>query len=59
MDPADLRDSFYLHIMRTATGKALKAHFAATVIEPLPDRVAELLRELDGFNDGPPTLPHT
>jgi hypothetical protein len=45
----DLKDSFYLRIIRTSIGTALKRQVA--VNEPLPDRLAELLSELDEPED--------
>jgi len=42
----DLKDSFYLRLIRTRLGAALRDHFV--VDEPLPDRLADLLKELDG-----------
>ncbi len=45
----DLKDSFYLYIMRTSIGSGLRDEYAPT--EGLPDRLAELLRELDGSED--------
>jgi hypothetical protein len=45
----DLKDSFYLYIMRTSIGAGLRTEYAAD--EPLPDRLAELLRELDEPDD--------
>jgi hypothetical protein len=45
----DLKDSFYLYIMRTSIGAGLRTEYAAD--EPLPDRLAELLRELDDPDD--------
>ena len=44
----DLKDSFYLHIMRTSIGAGLRSEY--TPNEGLPDRLAELLRELDEPN---------
>jgi hypothetical protein len=41
----DLKDSFYLYIMRTSIGAGLRSEYAPE--ERLPDRLAELLRELD------------
>ena len=41
----DLKDSFYLYIMRTSIGAGLRSQY--TPKEHLPDRLAELLRELD------------
>ena len=41
----DLRDSFYLYIMRTSIGAGLRSQY--TPNEHLPDRLADLLRELD------------
>jgi hypothetical protein len=58
MDPEDLKDSFCLHIMRS-TGKALKGYLTATVTEPLPERIEELLRELDGPQDVSPIRQYT
>jgi hypothetical protein len=49
----DLKDSFYLRIIRTSIGTALKRQ--VTVTDPLPERLAELLGELDeGEDDSPP-----
>jgi Anti-sigma factor NepR len=45
----DLKDSFYLYIMRSSIGAGLRSEYAAD--EPLPDRLAELLRELDEPDD--------
>jgi len=42
----DIKDSFYLYIMRTSIGSGLRDQYAPN--EHLPDRLAELLRELDG-----------
>ena len=42
----DLKDSFYLYIMRSSIGAGLRSQY--TPNEHLPDRLAELLRELDG-----------
>jgi hypothetical protein len=41
----DLKDSFYLYIMRTSIGAGLRSEYAPD--ERVPDRLAELLRELD------------
>jgi hypothetical protein len=45
----ELKDSFYLYIMRTSIGAGLRSEYAAD--ECLPDRLAELLRELDEPDD--------
>lgn len=45
----DLKDSFYLYIMRTSIGSGLREEYAPD--EGLPDRLAELLRELDGLEN--------
>ena len=45
----DLKDSFYLYIMRSSIGAGLRSQY--TPNEHLPDRLAELLRELDGQED--------
>jgi hypothetical protein len=45
----DLKDSFYLYIMRTSIGSGLRDQYAPN--EHLPDRIAELLRELDGLEN--------
>ena len=47
----DLTSSFYLHIMRASIGAVLRAE--PVLHEPLPDRLAELLRELEKELDGP------
>jgi hypothetical protein len=41
----DLKDSFYLYIMRASIGAGLRSQY--TPNGHLPDRLAELLRELD------------
>lgn len=33
--------------VRTAIGAALRRHYSEVLLEPIPDRMAELLRELD------------
>jgi hypothetical protein len=45
----DLKDSFYLYIMRTSIGAGLRSQY--TPNEHLPDRLTELLRELDEPED--------
>jgi hypothetical protein len=45
----DLKDSFYLYIMRTSIGAGLRSQYAPN--DHLPDRLAELLRELDEPED--------
>lgn len=45
----DLKDSFYLYIMRASIGAGLRSNY--TPNEHLPDRLAELLRELDEPED--------
>jgi hypothetical protein len=47
----DLTSSFYLHIMRASIGAVLRAE--PVLDEPLPDRLAELLNELEKELDGP------
>ena len=42
----DLKDSFYLHIMRSSIGAGLRNQYAPN--QHMPHRLAELLRELDG-----------
>lgn len=45
----DLKDSFYLRIIRTTIGGELRRHFGTP--EPLPDKLAELLKEFDDGED--------
>jgi hypothetical protein len=42
----NLKDSFYLYIMRNSIGAGLKTKYAPD--GDVPDRLAELLHELDG-----------
>ena len=42
----DLKDSFYLYIMRNSIGAGLRSQYAPD--QHMPDRLAELVRELDG-----------
>jgi hypothetical protein len=46
----DLKHSFYLRAIRTRIGEELRGHFELP--EPLPDRFAALLKELDEEQDG-------
>lgn len=48
----ELKHSFYLHIIRTSIGAALKREVAKN--EPLPERLADLLDELDDSEDDLP-----
>jgi len=43
--PDDLKHSFYLQVIRARIGEELRHQFR--VAESLPDRLAELLKELD------------
>jgi hypothetical protein len=45
----DLKDSFYLYIMRTSIGAGLRSQYTPNA--HLPDRLTELLRELDEPDD--------
>jgi hypothetical protein len=49
----DYKDSFYLRIMRTSIGTTLRNEFA--VDKDLPQRIAELLEELDEPDDDAPS----
>ncbi len=58
----DLKDSFYLHIMRSSIGAGLRNQYAPN--QHMPHRLAELLRELDGTEgeaiekkQNPPSMP--
>jgi hypothetical protein len=55
-DDQDLKDSYYLHIMRSL-GAALRHELAVT--EPLPDRIEGLLRQLDEPGGVAPVRQHT
>jgi hypothetical protein len=43
--PDDFRDSFYYRAIRTKLGEGLRQSHDLT--EPMPDRLAQLLRELE------------
>jgi hypothetical protein len=43
--PDDFRDSFYYRAIRTKLGQALRSYHAVT--ESMPERLAQLLRELE------------
>jgi hypothetical protein len=45
----DLKDSFYLYIMRNSIGAGLKSQYATN--GHVPDRITELLQELDEAED--------
>jgi hypothetical protein len=45
----DLKDSFYLHIMRNSIGTGLRSQYAPD--GHMPDRLAKLLEQLDGVED--------
>ncbi len=49
----DYNDSFYLRIMRTSIATALRNEFA--VDKDVPERIAELLKELDESDDDDPS----
>jgi hypothetical protein len=51
----DFKDSFYYRAIRTKIGAALRAQYDLT--EPLPDRLAELLGELEQREDGKAVAP--
>jgi hypothetical protein len=51
MAPDDVKDSFYLRAMRSGIGAALRERYA--VNEPLTERLAKLLKELDGTQAQP------
>jgi hypothetical protein len=48
--PDDFADSYYYRAIRTGIGRELRAKFR--VKEPLPDRIKELLLELDEQSGG-------
>ena len=48
-DDEDLKDSFYLYIMRNSIGAGLKSQYSTN--GPMPDRITELLQELDEAED--------
>ena len=48
--PDDFADSYYYRAIRTGIGRALRREFR--VKEPLPDRIAMLLLELDEQSGG-------
>jgi hypothetical protein len=45
----DLKDSFYLYIMRNSVGAGLRSQYAPN--GHMPDRLAELLKELNGAEE--------
>jgi hypothetical protein len=45
----DLKDSFYLYIMRSSIGAGLRSQYTPNA--HLPDQLAELLRNLDRTGD--------
>jgi hypothetical protein len=45
----DLKDSFYLYIMRSSIGAGLKTQYSHN--GHMPDRLAELMKELDEVED--------
>ncbi len=57
MERDDVKHSFYLHIMRTSLGRSLREYYGLS--EPLPDRVAKLLKELEEPRDVSPVRPNT
>lgn len=48
----DLKDSFYLYIMRNSIGAGLRSQYAPN--GNMPDRLVELLHELDGMDEHGP-----
>jgi hypothetical protein len=51
----DLKDSFYLYIMRSSIGAGLKSQYSPN--GDMPDRLAELMKELEEL-DGHRTRGH-
>jgi hypothetical protein len=45
----DLKDSFYLYIMRSSIGAGLKSQYSPN--GHMPDRLAELMKELEEVED--------
>lgn len=45
----DLKDSFYLYIMRSSIGAGLKSQYSPN--GHMPDRLAELMKELEEAGD--------
>jgi hypothetical protein len=45
----DLKDSFYLYIMRNSIGAGLKSEYSPN--GHMPDRLAELMKELESAED--------
>jgi hypothetical protein len=45
----DLKDSFYLYIMRNSIGTGLRSQYAPN--GQMPDRLAELLKKLDSLEN--------
>jgi hypothetical protein len=45
----DLKDSFYLYIMRNSIGAGLKSQYSPN--GHMPDRLAELMKELESPED--------
>jgi len=41
------RAGFCFDAVRAAIGAALRAHYSEVLREPIPDRIAELLKQLD------------
>ena len=48
-DDDDLKDSFYLYIMRSSIGAGLRSQYAPN--GHIPNRLAHLLKELNGPED--------
>jgi hypothetical protein len=46
----DLKDSFYLYIMRSSIGAGLKSQYSPN--GHMPDRLAKLMKELEEAGDG-------
>jgi hypothetical protein len=45
----DIKDSFYLYIMRSSIGAGLKSQYSPN--GHMPDRLAELMKELEDVDD--------
>ena len=45
------KDSYYLHLMRSSIGQALRAQYETVEAPKLPDKLASLVARLDGRAD--------
>jgi hypothetical protein len=51
------KDSYYLYLMQSSIGRAIRAEYEAVEASPLPEKLAKLVARLDGRENRDGTAP--